>query len=203
MWPHEYEMSRVLFLDVGCAVIDAAVEQVYVSEKVVNERAGRAVVDLIRRSDLLDAAFVHHRHPVRDLQRFFLIVSHEYARDVHFVVQSAQPRRSSLRTFASSAPNGSSSNKHARFHRQRTRRGNALALASGKLRGIAVGLPVLQLNELQQARERGSESRCGRANCCADARAGRTRRSRRPSCAGRARSAERRSRHAARARCDC
>ncbi len=57
--------------------------------------------------------------------------------------------RSSLRTRASSAPNGSSSSSTLRLDRERAGQRHALALAAGELRRVAVGEAV-ELDELEQ-----------------------------------------------------
>ena len=62
-------------------------------------------------------------------------------------------RRSSFRTFASSAPNGSSSSSTFGFDRQRAGERDALALAAGELRGAALGQHV-ELHQLQQLMHR-------------------------------------------------
>ena len=67
------------------------------------------VVDLPRAADLLDPALVHDDHPVGELQRLFLVVGDEDGGDAESSCSSRSQRRSSLRTLASSAPNGSSS----------------------------------------------------------------------------------------------
>ena len=81
------------------------------ADETVHERGRRMVVDLAGRADLLDAALVHHHHAVGDFERLFLVVGDEDRGDVDLVVQRRSQRRSSLRTLASSAPNGSSSSR--------------------------------------------------------------------------------------------
>ena len=57
--------------------------------------------------------------------------------------------RSSLRTFASRAPNGSSSSSTLRLDRERPGERHALALAAGELRRVAVG-EALEVDQAQQ-----------------------------------------------------
>ena len=102
-------------------------------------------------------------------------------------------RRSSLRTLASSAPNGSSSSSTLRLDGERARQRDALALAAGELVRVAVGEPV-ELHQLEQLRRPCADRALGRPRRLAAARAGRTRRSRRSSCGRTARSAGTRSR---------
>ena len=112
------------------------------------------VVHLVRRALLFDAALVHHDDAVGRFHGLFLVVGHEHAGDVHFVVQAAQPARSSLRTLASSAPKGSSSSKTL-GSTARPRQRNALALAARQLMRIPVGNPV-ELDQLQQLGDLGA-----------------------------------------------
>ena len=58
---------------------------------------------------LLDPALVHHHHAVGDFQRLFLVVGDEDRGQADPSCSRRSQRRSSLRTLASSAPNGSSS----------------------------------------------------------------------------------------------
>ena len=66
-------------------------EEIHVAEKVVNERAGGVVVNFVGRANLLDPALVHYHNAIGHFQRFFLIVRHEDAGDVNFVMQLSQP----------------------------------------------------------------------------------------------------------------
>ena len=108
-------------------------------------------------------------------------------------------RRRSLRTLASSAPNGSSSSRTRRLDRERSRQRDALALPARKLIRIAVAHPV-ELDQLEQLvhplpdflRRPAAPTEAGRA--------ARRQRCRTPSCAGTARSAGRRTRRCVSAR---
>src|SRR5882762_544907 len=73
---------------------DAAVADIHrqhdrLADEAVLESGGGMVIDLTRRADLLDAALVHHHHPVGDFQRLFLIVGNENRRHVDFGMQRA------------------------------------------------------------------------------------------------------------------
>jgi hypothetical protein len=85
------------------------VKQVHLAQEFHDEPRRRVVEHFLRSARLLDPRLVHHHDPVRHLEGFVLIVRHQHAGNVQFVVQPPQPAPQLLRTFASSAPNGSSS----------------------------------------------------------------------------------------------
>ena len=66
-------------------------EETDVAQEFVDERRGRIVVDFGRRACLFDLALIHDGHAVGDFEGFFLVVSHEDAGYVKFVVQAAEP----------------------------------------------------------------------------------------------------------------
>ena len=49
-------------------------EQIHRSDEGGDEACRRLAIDLLRRTDLLDRAAIHHADPVGDGERFFLIV---------------------------------------------------------------------------------------------------------------------------------
>ena len=61
------------------------------ADEAVHECRCRMVIDLARRADLLDAALVHHHHPVGHFERFFLVVGDEDRGHIDFGMQRAQP----------------------------------------------------------------------------------------------------------------
>ena len=60
------------------------------ADKARDEAVVRAVEEIHRRADLLDRAEVEHGDAVRDRQRFFLVVGHEYGGDTEFALQREQ-----------------------------------------------------------------------------------------------------------------
>ena len=149
------------------------------------------------RADLLDLALVHDDDAIGDLDRLFLIVGDEDARDVDARrAAGGATRAAPCRTFASSAPNGSSSSSTLRLGRERARERDALALAAGELRR----------DSARRAR-RAARARAARRPLRRSRRVGRFRHAQAErdvlearSCGGRARSAGRRSRRCARGR---
>ncbi len=158
------------------------------------------MVDLVRTADLLDAAFVHHRNPVGNFQRLFLIVGDEHAGDVNFVVQLAQPAAQFQTDFRVQRAEGFVEQQDAGLDRQRARQRDPLPLASGKLGRITAG-QILQLDQPQQLVDLGANLLFRRTHSSAAGLSVQRRCSQTPSCGGRARSAERRSRRGDRARC--
>ncbi len=116
--------------EVDFALVGAAMEQVDVAQKAVDERAGRMVPDLLRRADLLDAAGVHQHHPVGDFQRFFLVVGDENTGHMQLVMQAPQPAPQFLAHFGIQRAKRLVQQQHLRLHRQGACQGNALALAA-------------------------------------------------------------------------
>ena len=105
--------------------------------------------DLVRRADLLDPAVVHHHDAVGDLERLLLVVRDEHAGDVDLVVQPPQPAAQFLAHLGVERAEGLVEQQHLGLDRQRARQRDALPLAAGELRGIAIAEPV-ELHELQQ-----------------------------------------------------
>ena len=131
------------------APVHAAVEQVHAAEEVVDERAGRLVVDRLGRADLLDAPAVHHHDAIGHLERLVLVVGDEHAGDLELVVQPPQPAAQLLADLGVERAEGLVQQQHARLDGERAGERDALALAAGELRGVAVRDPV-ELHELEQ-----------------------------------------------------
>ena len=77
--------------DVSAAALDSSMEEVQVAKEVVDESVGGLMINLVGATLLLNPADVHHHHAIRDFQRFLLVVGHEDAGEVDFIVQPAQP----------------------------------------------------------------------------------------------------------------
>src|SRR3546814_8555554 len=69
---------------------DASRPAVGVADEAGDEAAGRMMVELLRRPDLLEPAAVHHRHPVRHDQRLGLVVGDVDEGRVELVLQQLQ-----------------------------------------------------------------------------------------------------------------
>ncbi len=93
-------------------------------------------------------AWVHDDDAIRNLECFFLVVRHEYGRHVNSSCKRRSQLRSPCRTLASSAPNGSSSNK-TRGSIARPAQRDTLPLAARELRRVA-SAQVLELDQTQE-----------------------------------------------------
>ena len=85
---------------------------------------------------------------------------------MQLVVQLAQPAAQFLAHLGVERAERFVEQQHARLDRQRARQGDALALAAGQLRRIAVGEPV-ELHQLQQLLHLLADLRFGRPLACA------------------------------------
>src|SRR5258708_20951384 len=91
MRTHVNDVTGFLLVNVGFAFIDTAVEEIDVAEEVVNKRGRGMVVNLFRRSNLLDASVVHNHYPIGDFHGLFLVVNDENAVDVNLVMHVSVP----------------------------------------------------------------------------------------------------------------
>ena len=130
-------------------LFDPAVKHIDVAEEVHHELGGRIVEHFGRRADLFDPRLVHHHHAVGHFQRFFLVVRHQHAGHVQFVVQAAQPVRAALAHLGVERSERFVQQQHLRLDGQRPGQRHALPLPAGQLRRIAVAEAV-QLDQLQQ-----------------------------------------------------
>ena len=91
------------------------------------------MVNLVGAADLLDAAFIHDRHPVGNFQGLFLVVGDEDAGDVDLVMQLAQPAAQFQTDFRIQRAEGFVEEQDTGLDRQGAGQCDPLALASGKL----------------------------------------------------------------------
>jgi hypothetical protein len=137
--------------DLGPAVAERALDPVHVAEELVHERRRRPVVDLLRRTHLLDPAAVHHHHPIRQLQGLLLVVGHEHAGQAHVVVQAPQPAAQLLAHLGVQRAERLVQQQHARLDGERARQRHPLPLAARELRRVAPR-EVVELHEAEQLR---------------------------------------------------
>ena len=143
-----------------------------------DEVVGGPLVERHRVADLLDAALVEHRDPVGDVERLLLVVGDEHGRDVHLVVQAAQPLAQVGAHLGVEGTERLVEQQHLRVDGERPGQRHPLALAAGELGRVAV-LEARRARRSRAARRPSWRSRpwaaCGSS--------GRRRRCRAPSCA--------------------
>ncbi len=136
-------------------LVDAAEEAQHIGRR-------RMVVDLFRRADLLDAAFVEDDHAVGELERLFLIVGDEYGGGAELLVNGAQPAPQILAHAGVERAERLVEQQHLGFDGKRPGERHALALAAGQLRRIAVAESV-ELHQAEQLLDLGRDGGLGRA----------------------------------------
>ena len=92
---------------------------------------------------------IQHGDPIGELQRLFLIVGHEHARQVDVVVQPAQPLPQLLAHLGVERAERLVEQQHLRLDRERPRQRDALTLTARELRRPAVRHEV-ELHELEE-----------------------------------------------------
>src|ERR1043165_5553885 len=107
------------------------------------------VINVLRRADLLDFAVIHHHDAVCDLECLLLIMGNKDAGDMNLVMQLPQPPTKLKTNFSIECAEGFIEQQHARFNGKGASQSNSLALASGKLRGIAIR-QSFELNQVQK-----------------------------------------------------
>src|SRR5216684_7696951 len=143
-WKIDGNISKI-----NLALLDAAVEQVHVAEKIVNKCIRRMMIDFVWRTHLLDASFVHQNDAIGHLQRFFLIMRDKDARNFEFVVKPSEPAAQCFTHLGVERTKRLIKEKNTGFNRQRARKRYTLALSARELRRIAIAEPV-QLHQLEQ-----------------------------------------------------
>ena len=150
-------------------------KQIHISQKTVDKRIRRVVVNILRRADLLDSAGIHDGDTIGHFKRFFLIVRYKNAGDIDFIMQSPQPGPKFAADAGIERAEWFIEQKHFGFDSQRAGQSDALALTSGKLRRIAFGDPI-QLNQFEKRHDTFANIFFRLADSLGAARAGQKRR---------------------------
>ena len=138
---HAVDLQRVDFAQPGDAQAQArriraqhlGVEDVAGADEVRHEAVLRKAVDLGRLVELLDLALVHHRDPVRQRQRFLLVVGDVDERDADFLLQGDQLELHPLLELGVQRRQGLVEQQQPRARDQRPRHRDTLALAARQL----------------------------------------------------------------------
>ena len=113
-------------------------EQVALADEVGDEARARKAVDLRRLVELLDAAVVHHRDPMRQRERLGLVVRHVDERDADFLLQVDELDLQLLAQLRVERRERLVEQQHRRVRDERARDRDALLLAAGQLVRIAL-----------------------------------------------------------------
>src|SRR5262245_53271832 len=86
LWNLDFELPQACL-----SGVDTAMEKVDIPQEMVDEGCSRMIIHFLWRANLLRPALVHDHHTIRHLQGLFLIVCDEDTRDMHLVMQTAEP----------------------------------------------------------------------------------------------------------------
>ncbi|ORE91266.1 phenol hydroxylase [Aurantimonas sp. 22II-16-19i] len=132
--------DRVALCEEGGAVLgDAAGDEVHRrrAHEAGDVEAGRIVVDLLRRADLLDPALAHHRDAGGQRHRLDLVVGDVNDGRLQLLVQALQLGAHLGAQLGVEIGQGLVEQEHLRVAHQRPADGDALALAAGELGRLA------------------------------------------------------------------
>ena len=128
-----------------------AVEDIRLADEIRDERVLRLVINILRRTDLLDPALIHDHDGVRHGQRFLLIVGHIDECDPHGLLNALQLVLHVLAQTQIERTQRLVKQQHLRAVDQRARNGHALLLTAGKGSDLPV-LKALEGHDLQHLR---------------------------------------------------
>src|SRR5215510_346027 len=117
-------------------------EDVDVPQEAHDERRPGAFKKLLGCAFLLDLALIHDDDAVSHLERFFLIVDHEYTGDVNLVMEASQPTTQFLTDLYVKGAKRLVKEQHFRLSGQSTGQRNALPLAARELAWIMSLQPI-------------------------------------------------------------
>ena len=150
---HDHRLDRTVHrlgeeLDVVRPHEDLA-QRLGVAHERHDELARRVVVELARAANLLEAAVVDDGDLIRDLHGLVLVVRDEDRRDMHDVVELAEPFPELGTNTSVERTERLVEQEHLRLGRERAGEAHSLALTAGELRRIAVP-EALELHEVQE-----------------------------------------------------
>ena len=106
-------------------------------------------IDRLRGPDLLNRTVTHNDNAVGNFKRFFLVVCDEYGCHLDLLMQTPQPMTQFLSHLGIESTEGLIQQQHAWLDGKRARQRDPLALAAGKLVGIALA-QVRQPHKIEQ-----------------------------------------------------
>src|SRR4026209_1231759 len=126
--------------------VNAAVEQVDVAEKDINESIRRPVVNIFRCTNLFNSPLIHDRHEIGYFHGFFLVMCYEHTGNVNFVVEPAEPHAQFLTDPGIEGTERLVQKKDLGFNRKSSCECDTLSLTSRELGGIPMR-QWIQLNK--------------------------------------------------------
>ena len=128
-------------------LLHLAVEHVRRAEEPGDELGGRRLVDLLRRTDLLDLAVAHHGEPVGHRHGLFLVVGDVDERDPDLLLDALELQLHLLAELQVERAQRLVEQQHLGVVDQRAGQRHALLLAAGQLRRLAA-LEADQVDQL-------------------------------------------------------
>ena len=133
-------------LQLGCAprhqtllcVLHHGIKGVECAYKIGNKTRGGAVVNLVWRTHLFSAALVHDNDPVRNRQRLFLVMCHEYCGNAKLALDVADFAAQADADFRIQCRQRLVQQQHTGPHCKCTRQRHPLLLPAGQFKRIAV-----------------------------------------------------------------
>ena len=116
------------------------VDDIDIADKACDEFVGRLLIDIARSADLLHAALVDDDDLVGNLHGFVLVMGDENARHIELVMHVAQPPHEAFAHLQVKGCKRLVQQQYGGLGRKGAGKGNALALAARKLRGVVPGI---------------------------------------------------------------
>ena len=131
---------------------DGAADEIGGADEVGDELIRRLLVDLARRADLDDAAFIHHRDLVRKRKRLGLVVRDVDGREIEVALQPLELGAHAVAQLGVEVGERLVEQQELRLHHQGAREREPLLLAAGELGGVAID-QLLERDRVQHAHD--------------------------------------------------
>jgi len=127
---------------IGAALAHLHRQLIDLPQEAMHKNGGRNIVDLAGDTGLFDSPLIEHDDGIRHLNRFLLIMGHEYAREMQFVMQTSQPSPQFMAHLAVESAKRFVQQQHVGIDGECPCEGHALPLAARQLRRIAIARPA-------------------------------------------------------------
>ncbi len=126
-----------MFAKSHMAISDANRQRYRFPNKRNHERRGGAIIEFLRRADLLDAAFIKYNNPIGKFHRLILVMRHEDGSERRLSVNIPKPTAQILAYSRVQRAEWFIEKQHPRFDRECARKRHALPLSARQLCRIA------------------------------------------------------------------